>query len=97
MNGVISDGVLDELRSGQLRLRQTPGPKNALALVKFVLPNPNDVYMHDTPAVSLSRREFSHGCVEKPQDLAEWVLRDEPGWPRDRIGEAMIGPESITR
>jgi murein L,D-transpeptidase YcbB/YkuD len=101
MKGVVSDDVVDELRSGRLRLRQTPGPENALGLVKFVFPNPYDVYMHGTPAVSLfsrSRRDFSHGCirVEEPEALAEWVLRDESGWPRDRIGKAMKGSESIT-
>jgi murein L,D-transpeptidase YcbB/YkuD len=101
LKGVVSDGVLDELRSGRLRLRQAPGPGNALGLVKFVFPNPYDVYMHGTPAVSLfsrSRRDFSHGCirVEKPEDLAEWVLRDEPGWQRERIGRAMKGAASVT-
>ena len=98
--GVVSDTVLDELRSGQLRLRQTPGPENSLGLVKFVFPNPYDVYMHGTPSVSLfsrSRRDFSHGCirVEEPEELAEWVMRDESGWPRDRIDSAMNGSESI--
>jgi murein L,D-transpeptidase YcbB/YkuD len=64
--------------------------------VKFLLPNENDVYLHDTPARSLfsrSRRDFSHGCVrvEKPLDLALWVLRDRPEWTRERITDAMNG------
>jgi murein L,D-transpeptidase YcbB/YkuD len=44
------------------------------------------------------RRDLSHGCirVERAADLAEWVLRDEPGWSRDRIRKAMHGSESIT-
>jgi murein L,D-transpeptidase YcbB/YkuD len=59
--------------------------------------------MHDTPAKSLfskARRDFSHGCIrlEKAEDLAEWVLREESGsgWPRDRIVAAMQGTESIS-
>jgi murein L,D-transpeptidase YcbB/YkuD len=93
--------MLQQLRSGKLRLRQRPGPKNALGLVKFVFPNEYDVYMHDTPAKSLfarARRDFSHGCIrlEKAEDLAEWALRMESGWPRDRIEAAMQGTETFS-
>ncbi len=96
-----SHKMLAQLRSGKLRLRQRPGPKNALGLVKFVFPNEYDVYMHDTPAKSLfarARRDFSHGCIrlEKAEDFAEWVLREESGWPRDRIVAAMQGTESFS-
>ena len=99
--GPVSDKLLARLRSGSLRLRQRPGPENALGLVKFVFPNQHDVYMHDTPARSLfarARRDFSHGCIrlEAANDLAEWALRDESGWPRDRITAAMQGTESIS-
>jgi len=95
------DKLLAQLRSGKLLLRQRPGPKNALGLVKFVFPNEYNVYMHDTPAKSLfarARRDFSHGCIrlEKAEDLAEWVLREESGWPRDRIAGAMQGTESMS-
>jgi len=95
------DTLLAQLRSGKLRLRQRPGPKNALGLVKFVFPNEYNVYMHDTPAKSLfarARRDFSHGCIrlEKAQDLAEWVLGMKSGWPPDRIAAAMQGTESIS-
>ncbi len=97
----VSDKLISELRTGKLRLRQRPGPKNALGLVKFVFPNEYDVYMHDTPAKSLfarARRDFSHGCIrlEKAEDLAGWVLRGESGWPRERILAAMQGTESIS-
>jgi len=93
--------LLSDLRSGKLLLRQRPGPKNALGLVKFVFPNEYDVFMHDTPAKSLfarARRDFSHGCIrlEKAEDLAEWVLREESGWPRDRILAAMQGTETFS-
>ena len=97
----VSDQLLAQLRSGTLRLRQRPGPRNALGLVKFVFPNSFDVFMHDTPARTLfarARRDFSHGCIrlEKAGDLAEWVLRAESGWPRERIDGAIQGPESIS-
>ena len=87
---------LARLRRGALRLRQRPGPRNALGLVKFVFPNQENVYMHGTPAQELfsrSRRDFSHGCVrvEDPVALAEWVLEDRPEWTRDRIIAAMAG------
>jgi murein L,D-transpeptidase YcbB/YkuD len=82
------------LRQGALRIRQRPGPNNSLGLVKFVFPNDANVYMHGTPAQQLfsrPRRDFSHGCirVEDPVGLAEWVLRDQPEWDRDRIIAAM--------
>ena len=86
--------------SGTLRLRQRPGPQNALGLVKFVFPNAENVYMHGTPAPALfsrSRRDFSHGCVrvENPIALAEWALKEQPEWTRDRIVSAMNGTQSI--
>ena len=97
----VSDTLLAQLRSGKLHLRQRRGPTNSLGLVKFVFPNQYDVYMHDTPAKSLfarARRDFSHGCIrlERASDLAEWVLNEEPGWPRERIEEAMQGTESTS-
>ena len=87
---------LARLSAGRLWLRQRPGPKNALGLVKFVFPNDYRVYMHDTPAQSLfgrKRRDFSHGCirVERPLDLAELVLSSQPGWSRARIEAAQHG------
>jgi murein L,D-transpeptidase YcbB/YkuD len=96
----LSAGTLAQLKTGKLRLRQAPGPRNALGLAKFVFPNEYDVYMHDTSIQSVfarQRRDLSHGCirVERAEDLAEWVLRDEPGWPRERIVGAMQGSESV--
>jgi L,D-transpeptidase YcbB len=97
--GAVSSDVLSQLRAGKLFIRQKPGPKNALGLVKFLFPNSYNVYMHDTPAPELfarSRRDFSHGCIrlEKPADLAAWVLRDNPGWTPERIHAAMNGAQS---
>ena len=92
--------ALAGLRQGVLRVRQRPGPKNALGLIKFVFPNQEDVYMHGTPAQELfarSRRDFSHGCVRvaDPVALAEWVLQDRPEWTRDRILAATTGSQTI--
>ena len=98
-SGAVTSEMLQEVREGKLSLRQRPGPKNSLGLIKFMFPNEYNVYMHDTPATELfskSRRDFSHGCIrlEKPVDLAAWVLRDNPGWDIDRIRAAMNGTET---
>jgi len=95
-SGAVSPEVLAQLRAGKLFVRQKPGPKNSLGLVKFIFPNDFNVYMHDTPEqvfFSRSRRDFSHGCirVEKPADLAVWVLRYNQGWDMDRVRAAMSG------
>lgn len=90
----VTPDAIARLAAGSLRLRQRPGPHNALGLVKFVFPNRESVYMHGTPAPALfaqARRDFSHGCirVEDPAALAAWVLKDLPDWPPERIGAAM--------
>ena len=87
---------LDAVVAGRLYIRQKPGPRNSLGLAKFIFPNADSVYMHDTPATQVfarTRRDFSHGCIrlEDPAALAEWVLRDSPGWTRARIDAAMQG------
>ncbi|HEX7420665.1 MAG TPA: L,D-transpeptidase family protein [Thermoanaerobaculia bacterium] len=88
---------IEVLASG--RLRQKPGPWNSLGLLKFNLPNPYAVYLHDTPARELfgrSVRTFSHGCmrIEKPVDLAAYLLRESPGWTVERIvAESQKGVE----
>lgn len=76
------------------KLRQRPGPNNSLGQVKFRFPNRFGVYLHDTPSRSLFDRTFralSHGCVrvERPEDLAAWVLRDDPQWTSEGIQEAL--------
>jgi L,D-transpeptidase YcbB len=95
-SGAVTGDMLAQLRAGKLYIRQLPGPKNSLGLVKFIFPNSSNVYMHDTPAQEFfakSRRDFSHGCIrlEKPADLAVWVLHKNPGWDMDRVRGAMNG------
>lgn len=92
-DGTVSEEVLAQLKAGKLMVRQKPGPKNALGLIKFIFPNDNNVYLHSTPsqaAFSQARRDFSHGCirVEDPQALAVWVLRNNPGWTKEKVEEA---------
>ena len=93
-SGPISDEVLEQLRAGKLAVRQKPGPTNSLGLVKLIFPNEYNVYLHSTPAQQLfaqARRDFSHGCirVEKPEELAAWVLQGRPEWSLDKVREAM--------
>jgi murein L,D-transpeptidase YcbB/YkuD len=76
------------------RVRQKPGPKNSLGLVKFLFPNSNNIYLHDTPSKSLfseTNRAFSHGCirVSQPRELAIRVLRQYPEWTPEKIDAAM--------
>ncbi|WP_291098748.1 MULTISPECIES: L,D-transpeptidase family protein [unclassified Flavobacterium] len=76
------------------RVRQRPGPKNSLGLVKFVFPNSHTIFMHDTPSKSLfneDTRSFSHGCIRvaRPRDLALLVLKDDENWPVEKIDDAM--------
>jgi murein L,D-transpeptidase YcbB/YkuD len=75
-------------------VRQKPGPKNSLGLVKFLFPNSYNIYLHDTPAKSLfekSSRAFSHGCIRlgEPEKLANYLLRDDPQWTEKKIYAAM--------
>ncbi|SNS27923.1 Murein L,D-transpeptidase YcbB/YkuD [Granulicella rosea] len=93
-----------QVEQGQLMVREKPGPKNSLGLVKFMFPNEYDIYLHSTPQPELfsrSRRDFSHGCVrvQQPMDLAVWVLKgqsDKDGdWDMDRVKAAMeSGPDN---
>ena len=84
-----------ELAPGNFRyrIRQKPGPKNALGLVKFIFPNDYNVYLHDTPEDKLFServRAFSHGCirVQHPAQLAAFVLGPQ-GWTEAQATSAM--------
>ncbi|WP_241686638.1 L,D-transpeptidase family protein [Flavobacterium sp. YO12] len=83
-----------EMINGQIR--QKPGPENSLGLVKFMFPNPDDIYMHDTPSKTLfdfEKRTFSHGCinVKLAKELAIAMLKDYPEWTKEKIDNAMAG------
>lgn len=90
----LNEETMNLLKQGKLRIRQRPGDKNALGKVKFIFPNKDDVYLHDTPANALfsqSRRDFSHGCVRvaDPQKLAEFALKNQDNWNAETIQQAM--------
>ncbi|HYC55319.1 MAG TPA: L,D-transpeptidase family protein [Candidatus Binatia bacterium] len=75
-------------------LRQRPGPRNPLGRIKFMMPNQNNVYLHDTPhknAFDYPSRSFSHGCIRlgRPMDLAYHLLRDDPQWTPSRLDDAV--------
>ena len=99
----IDPSTVDLGNAGAYRFRQRPGSANSLGLVKFMFPNQFNVYLHDTPADSLfarATRSFSHGCVrlEQPQQLAQYVLGDQPDWTPERIDQAMhAGQEKTVR
>lgn len=83
-----------------VRVRQLPGTVNALGLLKFLLPNAHDVYLHDTGEKGLfaqTRRDFSHGCIRlsDPVALAAHVLRDQPEWTIERIRAATEGEDNL--
>jgi murein L,D-transpeptidase YcbB/YkuD len=97
-----SKGALARVIRGELRIRQRPGPANALGPIKFVFPNNQNIYLHGTPAEQLfdrSRRDFSHGCVrvEDTAGLAAWVLSGQPEWSRERIVDAMEDRSRVSR
>ena len=84
-------------------VRQRSGDDNSLGKVKFLLPNPYDIYLHDTPSRSLFsrvRRDFSHGCVRlgNPMAMVRYVLGTQPVWTDSKITEAMnSGVEMFVR
>jgi murein L,D-transpeptidase YcbB/YkuD len=98
---VITSFTAQQIEHGGLQVREKPGPKNSLGLVKFMFPNQYDIYLHSTPSPELfdrSRRDFSHGCirVQKPEDLAVWVLANSGttgDWDAGKIHDLMTGGE----
>jgi L,D-transpeptidase YcbB len=101
---VLSGYTAKQVDQGGVMVREKPGPKNSLGLIKFMFPNQYNIYLHSTPAPELfnrSRRDFSHGCirVQKPDELAAWVLQRQglADWDLDKVQEAMTtGPDNKT-
>ena len=95
---VLTHYTAKQVAQGGVLVREKPGPKNSLGLVKFMFPNQYDIYLHSTPAPYLfdhSRRDFSHGCirVQKPDELAVWVLdgqldKDKQPWDLAKVQAA---------
>ena len=97
----VDPASVDLTEPAKYKFRQRPGGQNSLGLVKFMFPNQFNVYLHDTPTDSLfarASRSFSHGCVrlEDPFALAQYVLRDQPQWTKEKIEEAMHAGEERT-
>ncbi|MCO6149147.1 murein L,D-transpeptidase [Flavobacterium sp. NRK1] len=83
------------------RVRQKPGGQNSLGKVKFMFPNSNNIYLHDTPAKSLfnkDERAFSHGCVrvEKARDLAVLITKEDGNWTADKVDARMNAGKETT-
>jgi murein L,D-transpeptidase YcbB/YkuD len=100
--GHVVNASAEQVEHFNVNVREKPGPKNSLGLVKFMFPNEYDIYLHSTPQPELfarSRRDFSHGCVrvQKPADLAVWVLHrgGVDDWDMDKVQDAMNnGPDN---
>src|SRR6202789_2202489 len=100
---VVTSFTVQDIAHLRYNVRQVPGPKNSLGLVKFLFPNSYDVYMHSTPELylfGLSRRDRSHGCVrlQHADQMALWVLHGDQkdpdavnGWDEDKVDVAMTG------
>jgi murein L,D-transpeptidase YcbB/YkuD len=106
---LLTDYTVHQVAHGGVMVREKPGPKNSLGLVKFMFPNMYDIYLHSTPQPELfsrTRRDFSHGCVrlQEPAKLAAWVLSgqkdnergsDGDDWDLEKVEEAMNnGPDN---
>lgn len=93
---VVTGWTASDIEHGKYAVRQQPGPKNSLGLVKFMFPNEYDVYMHSTPEMNLfnlARRDRSHGCIRlnDAEAMANWVLQGQGDWDAAKVHDAMFG------
>ena len=77
-------------------IRQDAGDASALGRLKFIMPNGDDIYMHDTPDrqyFRLADRARSSGCIrlERPMEFLMLVLDGTPGWDRARADRVLAG------
>lgn len=93
---VLSPSQVDwsKMKGVPFQIRQQPGPGNALGRIRFLMPNPFNVYLHDTPSKRLfdrRRRAFSHGCVrvQDPGRVAAYLMRGMKGWDAAAVKRAM--------
>jgi murein L,D-transpeptidase YcbB/YkuD len=80
-------------------IRQDAGEANALGRIKFVIPNSEDIFMHDTPDRHLFRRAdraFSSGCIrlERPMELLDIALEGTAGWDRGRVDRVLASRQT---
>lgn len=91
----------EDLNVEEFRMVENPGDLNSLGRVKFMMPNNFNIYLHDTPAEKLfkrNKRAYSHGCIrlEKPIDLASFLLQESgKKWSEEEIVDAMKKDEPI--
>lgn len=83
-----------------LKIRQDPGPLNSMGILKFPFPNPEDIYLHDTPdhaKFALSNRNLSNGCVrvEDAKRLARWLLGQDPATPGTAAETRVLVPKGL--
>ncbi|MFV8781220.1 L,D-transpeptidase family protein [Microbulbifer sp. SA54] len=91
-----SGSNLRALRLGSVALQQRGGDGNALGRFKFVIPNRQAIFLHDTNKKNLfsrNQRAFSHGCIrlEKPQELAQIVLASQGNWTEEKLARMTTG------
>ena len=84
-----------------LGIRQAAGARNALGRIKFLFPNNEQVYLHDTPSKQLferTRRMFSSGCirVETPLTLARFLMETQPDWTQERMEQIIMDGKTRT-
>jgi len=104
---VVSGASVQDIAHLRFAIRQRPGPRNSLGLVKFLFPNEYDVYMHSTPELNLfnlSRRDRSHGCVrlQHADQMATWVLqgdhpKDKDDWDLKSVTDRMKDEDANNR
>jgi L,D-transpeptidase YcbB len=99
--GYLASHNMEVIPGSDNRLRQRPGADNPLGKLQFMFPNEFDIYLHDTPADHLfnkAERDFSHGCIrlEKPVELASYLLRGDPEWTPETLQAAIDSGEQKT-